>query len=483
MSKPRYRYRADGSWQQVDNVVPLRASDGGLFGSAPFLGSGAIALARYGKAPTLVNEMTGLGGERDHARHLYFRDILMSQGELETLYRSSWAARKAIDIPVEDMWSPGKDWTGDDEGAIKAMEEAEQSLGLYEAVTSAQKAGELFGTALICILSADDDPGEPLDVDKISEGSISNLLVVDRYSCGIAAWVQDPRMPRYGKPWMYQVRTRAAEHEHPGLMHVHHSRVIRCDGVAPLLTEGWSSMERDWGVSSLNASVNEIAREEAMHGGIDQLVQEASIQVMKIDGFKDAVMGRQDRDDPSLENLAAANSAAKSLYKTLFIDSQDDTQRVQVSFAGLADLVDKKSTRLASMFDIPVTRFLGVSPGGLNSTGDSDALNYAIRLTSQRARFMRRDGLLLDRVVARHAGLAEPPDCEWRPIMRLSPALEAEANAKQAEGVLAALDKGAIMEDEARELLSRISGWYGELKPLTDAEMEEMRQVGIPPAD
>ena len=132
------------------------------------------------------------------------------------------------------------------------------------------------------------------------------------------------------------------------------------------------------------------------------------------------------------------------------------------------------------MFDIPVTRFLGVSPGGLNSTGDSDTLNYAIRLTSQRARFMRREGRMLDRVVARHAGLEQPPDCEWQPIMRLSPALEAEANSKQAEWVLGALEKGAIMEDEARELLSKIVNWYGELPPLTDAEIEEMRGIGMP---
>ena len=97
--------------------------------------------------------------------------------------------------------------------------------------------------------------------------------MVDRYNCGIAAWVTDPRMPRYGKPWMYQVRPRIAEGITSGIMHVHHSRIIRCDGVAPLLTEGWNSLERDWGVSSINASINEIAREEAMHGGLDQLIQ------------------------------------------------------------------------------------------------------------------------------------------------------------------------------------------------------------------
>ena len=473
MSKQRWRVYHDGKAELVSH------DSAGAF-SVPFLGNSALALSRFGKAPTLVNSVTGLGGEQDHSRHNVFRDIVMSQWELETIYRSSWAARKAIDIPVNDMFTPGRIWTGDDTSAIDAMMEAEAELDCHTALTGAMKAGQLYGTGMLCILSTDSEPSEELDPEKVSEGSISNLLAVDRYNCGVEAWVLDTKMPRYGKPYMYQVRPRMVNNGE-GLLHVHHSRVIRFDGVASVLTEGWNSLERDWGVSALNATINEIGREEAMHGGLDQLIQEASIQTMKIAGFKDAIMGRQERDDPSLQQLAAANSAAKSLFKTLFIDMEDDTQRVQVSFAGLAELVDKKAVRLASMFDIPVTRFLGVSPGGLNSTGDSDTLNYSIRLEAARERYMARDGKRLDMILARHAGLSDVPDSEWLPLMQLAPDKEAEGLERQVNGILAALEKGAILEDEARERLSMVVDWFGELKSLSDEELEDMRSIGLPP--
>ena len=431
-----------------------------------------------GILPNLVNSKTGLGLGTDHNAQLAFRDIYLGPTELDVVYRNSWVIQKMVDIPVDDMFTPGRTWTGDDEGAIKAMETAEAALRADKAKKSVMKCGTLYGTGLLVVLSADKDPAEELVVDQVTEGSISNLLVLDRWRADIDSWVLDPRMPRYGKPHMYRISPLI--HSNEGQFYAHHSRVIRCDGLEALQTEGWSSYERDWGVSRVNSAINEVAREEAMQVGVDHLVQEASVQVMKISGFKEALMsesGRLARDEPTIQELALANSMNKSLFRTIFADSEDETDRIAVNFSGLPDLIERKAVRLASMFDVPVTRFLGVSPGGLNATGDSDTLNYSINLETRRNAWMARDGRRLDQIVARHAGLAEPPDSEWMPIFQVSPEKRAAMFAAQSTAVKEQAEAGNIDENEAREALSRIPEWFGELSPWSDDDIEQMREA------
>ena len=66
----------------------------------------------------------------------------------ETLYRMSWAARKMVRIVVDDMFVRGRRWTGQDEGAIKAMEKAERELKAMPRLADAMIAGRLFGSAV-----------------------------------------------------------------------------------------------------------------------------------------------------------------------------------------------------------------------------------------------------------------------------------------------------------------------------------------------
>ena len=417
--------------------------------------------------------------DRDHSAYLRFVDIVMTQQQLETIYRSSWAAAKAINIPVDDMFTPGRVWTDDDTGRIDAYQAAESALQLHKNLTGAMKAGPLYGEGALIILTVGEDPASELVVENIREGGVANLLAVDRWSMGITAWHSDPTMPNYGLPYMYHVTPRVGPQM---LLHVHHSRVLRFPGVEAPLTEGWNSLERDWGISKLNATINEIAREEAMHVGIDHLIQEASVKVVKVHGVKDAMMGRQDRDEPSLTQMGQALSTMASLWRTLFMDASDEADRLAVNFQGLAQLVERKAVRLGSMFDIPVTRFLGTSPGGLNSTGDSDTLNYSVGLESKRERFLAHNGRVLFEAVARHAGMDQPPEHEWAPIQQIAPKDRAEMYAKQAEAILGALEKGAILEAEAREKLSMLDQWFGSLDDLDEADLEELRSLGLPPA-
>ena len=112
--------------------------------------------------------------------------------------------------------------------------------------------------------------------------------------------------------------------------------------------------------------------------------------------------------------------------------------------------------------DIPMTRFLSQSPAGMNATGSSDADNYAIRVAAMQKRLLDPVLRKLDIMVARHAGLSEPPEYEWVPLTDLSEKDRAETAKLQGETLNLAYTDGVIDEDEYRERLSQNEFW-GEL--------------------
>ena len=80
----------------------------------------------------------------------------MPREEAEQLYTMSWAAAKMVNTLIDDMFYHGRRFTGDDQGAIDAFQEAEHELGLMTALPNAMKAGQIFGTGLMIMCHLDE---------------------------------------------------------------------------------------------------------------------------------------------------------------------------------------------------------------------------------------------------------------------------------------------------------------------------------------
>ena len=82
--------------------------------------------------------------------------------------------------------------------------------------------------------------------------------------------------------------------------------------------------------------------------------------------------------DPHYENvlmdrLALANRA-KGISATVLLDAEEDYQQKTASFNTLPEILMAFFQLVSGAADIPATRFLGQSPGGMNSTGESGML-------------------------------------------------------------------------------------------------------------
>ena len=449
------------------------------------------------RGPRMANPRTGMGGAGDRDLGHTFVARRMEREEAERLYQMSWAARKGVNIIVDDMFQRGRRWLSDDEGIVKAMEEAEDDLRAMPRLAAAMKAGRLFGSALLIVCPTDGQFDQPLRPEDVQEGGIANLWVVDRWSCSVQAWHTDPTQPKYGDPYQYRVSGRIFGSPSPDGMPgglsiptsaanvlVNADRVIRFDGHDSPLTEGWTTgpWEREWGVSILTPAVDEVLRDAAMHAAIGQLVQEASVWVQSFEGLKEGLLNGTQPGEVSIEDYAAEQHNLRSIYRTWFRDSEDTSERVSVPFSGLPQLMDRQAHRVAAIFGLPITRFLGTSAVGMNATGEGDARDWRLTVAAQQKSML--DPVLrggFDMMVARHAGLAEPPDHEWIPLGESTDKEDAEITEIRSKTARETYTAGLIDEEEARERLSK-DDWWDELGPWVPPPLPEPDPAMLVPA-
>jgi phage-related protein (TIGR01555 family) len=83
-------------------------------------------------------------------------------------------------------------------------------------------------------------------------------------------------------------------------------------------------------------------------------------------------------------------------------------EQKQISFAQLPELIRQYLQIASAAADIPITRMLGESPGGLNSTGDADLRNYYDNVSARQKTELAPALNRLDEIIIRSALGARP---------------------------------------------------------------------------
>ena len=401
----------------------------------------------------LFNKTTGLGGPLDKGAQTFFRPTrIFGRTPLEVLFVQSWAANKAICAPVDDTFLRWREWSdGDVEGSGDAMADAEQRHDVTGKLADAMKAGSAYGTGCVVMVTREAPLTEPLVIERIREGDLAALHVFDRFDMSVMGREMDLFSPEYQRPAMYRVTPRRGGT--PFL--VHPSRVLRFDGISAFSSGGFDSYyDQDWGVSELIPIMTSLIEDQTLASAIAHLSQEASVPILHIDGLREAVAGVNDPDEPSLDEIGQRFNEAKSIWNLAMLDKESEGfERVAVSFQGLANLMDRFAARIAMARDIPQTRFNGNPPTGMSATGESDMRNYVMMVEAKRVVRLAQPLPRLDAVLARDAGLAEPPEYSWLSLIELSDQEQAEAAHKLMLAYKEALAAYVVTEDEVRAQL------------------------------
>ena len=428
---------ADGS---TPTRLPNLRANGGRGGS---LHSGGI-----------INTGTGMGTALDKSQGgLFLPTRIYSRMPLEILGVESWVAAKGLKIRTDDQFIRWRHFVSEDESAVEAMELAERELGVENALSKAMKAGDQYGTGVVIMMSNEAMMDEPMDLNRVREGDVTALHYFDRYDISVTTRNYDIYSPFFGQPEWYYVHPSHASSPFV----VHRSRVLRFDGIPPTTKSGFTVYDQDFGVSILVPIIISILEDQTLASAIAHMSQEASIPVMNIAGLRESIAGGGDPDEATPEQIGEEINRMKSIYRLLMLDEpgRETFSRVQVAFGGLSDLLDKMPARVSAALDIPFTRFMGNPPKGMNATGEGDQDNYILMMEANREAKLRDVlGMQLDPILARHAGLKEAPEYEWRSLLELSDRDVAEAAKLKAEALQIAVTGYWMDEDEARESIN-----------------------------
>ena len=440
--------------------------------------------ARYGSLMSggLVNYQSGMGLAADKSESaFYWPTRIYSASRLEVLRVESWAARKFIDIPVDDMLVRWRHWDPD---FAETMERAERKHQAKTKLGDAMKAGRTYGAAFLVMVTGEDELHMPLVKTRVRRGDLKALHIFNRFDTIVLEREQDFMSPNYQKPLVYRFvdRRNATSYD------VHHTRCLRFDGIKPLTVNGWDVYDEDWGISVLVAAVLAIVQEQTIATSTTHLVTEASIPIVKIANARESMAsGTNDPDEPTIEQIGNQINMAKSIWRLLILDQgREEFDRVGVTFTGLPDLFDRYARRLAAAADTPATRFWGQSPVGLNATGESDMKNYALMIDARRGEEVADRVMDFDEVLARDAGLRRAPGNRWQPLIEPDREKEARTARIIATAVKTAGEAGAVNFDEERVILSG-NDVFGELEgdapDKGDTLLGELQKTKNPPAN
>lgn len=374
------------------------------------------------------NVLSGMGSSVDKRGGSYYFHNALSSQQIEACYRSSWLARKIIDLTASEMVRPVRDWQAET-ADIEPLEKLEKQLGVWPKLQEALRLGNMGGGVIVMGVRQG-TPEQPLDVTRVRSGDLMYMHVMHRDEINVGPIDKDPMSPYYGQPRYYEVMGPST------FVRLHPSRVIPFKGVY-VPRRHVDEQSHFWGDSILDAVMDAIVNADTAQNGFAALINEAKVDVYGIADFTMS-MASPEYEQQLIDRFSASNRA-KSLYNAVIKDAEDTWETRQINFTGFKDVLLTYISIVAGAANMPATVLMGKSPDGMNASGDGDKENWYRTIDTMREERLTPALDRLDEVLVRSALGDKPADVWWT----FGP-LEEESEDKQAERVTKLVNAASV---------------------------------------
>jgi phage-related protein (TIGR01555 family) len=384
---------------------------------------------------------------------------------LDWAFRSSWVCRIACEAVAEDMTREGFDLGSDDLDPDDAQElygAFDQHHAIWDRLAEAITWSRLYGGAGIYVMIDGQKPDTPLRPETVGPGQFLGLLPLDRWLVqpSLNELVTDRSSPDFGYPKFYVT---VGDTPLPGNTRIHHTRFLRFNGAKLPYYQRLS--ENMWDMSVLEPIWDRLLAFDMTTASTAQLVNRASLRTLAIENWKEVVGTGGKLLEAQLQAIEWLRRMQVNEGISI-IDVNDRIEYAQYTFTGLDAVLIQMVQQLAGALGIPLVRFFGQSPAGLNSTGESDWRNYydMIRTTQQRRLYTKVD-FILD-CVARSLKIKLPQGFTWsfNPLWQLQDAEKSSIASQITQTVLSAYEAGimpnsAIVLKELKQQAQKTNIW------------------------
>lgn len=365
-----------------------------------------------------INSLTGLGTGRDKATSAVFsRQRRLALQTLSDLYHFDDLAATLADAIVLDAYRPGFELKSDNGDLdVGELGDIVRNFDVARHTRMAAIWGRVFGWAAVFVETADGFPEEPLPENV----QLLGLSVVD---------AQDAAYVEATDTYIVNGQT------------VHPSRLIVFEGLPTSRRErrrnayrALSVYERAW---SALQDVN------TAWDSVSHMFTDMSQSVLKMRGLIDTISSQ---NEDAIQTRVEMTDKVRSVARMLVLDAEsEDFSVVSRDLAGPASLLPLVWQRLAAVGRMPVTRLMGMSPSGLNATGESDVRLWYDSVEAYRTDELDPQVTKLVRLILSPV-LADPMDVylEWGPLWQMDPTQEATLRNSVAATDVAYINAGVV---------------------------------------
>lgn len=433
--------------------------------------------------------LTGLGTSQYDKRLSHNHSwTALTYEQIATLWETDDIAAKAIEAPAAECFREGYELTIADEGKYDSLkEDVEEKLLDLDADATIERAYQYrraYGGSAI-LIGANDGGAlyEPLNPSKVT--SIDYLNVFEPLELQPAAFYSNPLHPKYGQPEFFQLnnlRTIGPILPVPGLtdplapeqvLYIHESRLIVFQGIRT--SRYFFSLSRHpvndyWGASIMPRFFETLRDFGVGFAGAGLLATDMAQPVIALKGLHDMVAKNQ----KALRERMQALNLGRSTARAILIDADKEKfERQTTALAGIPELLDRLSQRLAASVDIPLSILVGYSPASLGQPDNAELIQWYNRVRAIQRRelspVLRRLISLIMRTM-RQRGLPKKWDVDWCELEHLTILQQAEARLTQARTDSLNVKSGMLYPDEPRR--SRFKGKYS-----FDTQIDESKKA------
>jgi len=424
----------------------------------------------------------GVGADNPLSSSTYgYNPITRNRTLLEWIHRGSWLGGVAVDLVADDMTRAGVDFTCEmSPDDAESLDRSVTSLGIWNSINEVVRWSRLYGGCIGVMLIDGQDMKTPLRPETVGKGQFKGVLPLDR-------WMVEPSLgdlvtefgSSLGLPKFYTVQSNA-----PALrgQTIHYSRLaMRLEGIQ--LPYQQRLTENMWGISVLERLYDRMVAFDSASTGAAQLVYKAHLRTLTIDGLRDIVAAGGAPMD-GLMRYTEVMRRFQGIEGITLLDGKDTFEVQEHSaFSGLSDALNQFGQQLSGALQIPLVRLFGQSPGGFNSTGDSDIRTYYDGINQQQNKGMHGGVTTIYRLAAQSEGIKIPKNfgITFASLWQMTEEEKGKVAKEDGETVGKAYGDGIIGRQTALKELRQSSRTTGRFTNITEEMIEAADDDVEPP--
>ncbi len=375
-----------------------------------------------GRRDGWIDRVAGHGTGIDRKTLVGYGVDVVTDSQALQLWRSNWIAKRVIEKRPSEAYRRGGELKLPGKNGKRRAEKVTalaEGLKLHSKLILAGQYERAYGGAVILPVldGAIGDWATPLD-PNVAIAKVLAFHVFEPRQFQPVTYYERLDDEKFGMPstWRFMPLNASRSRGQWGQV-IHESRMVIYPGVRvsmqtqPGQREGWGENEvspcyealRDYGLSWANATT---------------ILHNFGRDVLQIENY--AELMSQDGGEQAMAQYLRTFGMASSSLRVGVLDGKDKFTPRGGSLGGLSDTLIQQAQYVAGACEMPLTVLMGMSPAGLNATGDMDVRNWYAQIENDQETKYKTPTEQCYALLLRSQGEQLEPDVwsyEFRPLM------------------------------------------------------------------